>query len=180
MMQYYFLTGDIGGTNSRMAFYDAQCNQCTPILEKHYRNAEHILPENYNDPKIFINQIIIPFLKYCFDQMKNTSEAASQNNYSESNIQIIATFAVAGMVLNNQVNLTNLGNMLIDGNAIANNNENLYLRKIIICRIINDFVAVTYIHHIYIVLFIDSFCSCCCYSANISFNVQLQLHRPSS
>jgi glucokinase len=146
MMKYYLLTGDIGGTNSRMAFYDTECNKCTPIFEKHYRNATHILPEHYNDPKIFTNQIIIPFLKYCFDELKKKNESASRN-INEKNIQIIATFAVAGMVLNNQVNLTNLGNMLIDGNAIMKNNENEYLRKIVICRIINDFVAVTFIEN---------------------------------
>ena len=135
IMKYYLLTGDIGGTNSRMALYDAKCNKCTPMFEKHYRNAVHILPEHYSDPNIFTNQIIIPFLKHCFDEMKKNGESINQ-------IQIVATLAVAGMVLNNQVQLTNLGNMLIDGNAITKNNENDHLRKIVICRIINDFVAV--------------------------------------
>ena len=65
-----------------------------------------------------------------------------KNGESINQIQIVATLAVAGMVLNNQVQLTNLGNMLIDGNAITKNNENDHLRKIVICRIINDFVAV--------------------------------------
>jgi hypothetical protein len=49
------------------------------------------------------------------------------------------------MVLNNQVRLTNLGSMLIDGNAITNNNEHEILRKIVVCRIINDFVAVKFL-----------------------------------
>lgn len=136
-MKYYLLTGDIGGTNSRMAFYDTHSSKCTPIYEKHYRNSEHILPEYYNDPCIFTNQIIIPFLKYCFEEMTKEESASTEND-----VQIIATLAVAGMVLNNQVRLTNLGNILIDGNAIAKDNKNEYLRKIIICRIINDFVAV--------------------------------------
>jgi hypothetical protein len=125
-----------------MAFYDTQCSTCTaPAFEKHYRNSEHILQENYNDPKIFTNQIIIPFLKYCFDEMKKNDASTSPTS-----IQIIATLAVAGMVLNNQVRLTNLGNMLIDGNAIMHSNDNEYLQKIVICRIINDFVAVRFIH----------------------------------
>ena len=144
MMKYYLLTGDIGGTNSRMAFYDthhtssSNKKKCHPIYEKHYRNAEHILPEYYNDPNVFTNQIIIPFLKYCFEEMKNDNATSTEND----GVQIIATLAVAGMVLNNQVHLTNLGNMLIDGNAIANNNKDEFMRKIVVCRIINDFVAV--------------------------------------
>ena len=141
MVKYYLLTGDIGGTNSRMAFYDTSgTGKCQPMLERHYRNAEHILPEHYKDPNIFTNQIIIPFLKYCFAEIKNLNSASADDE-----VHIIATLAVAGMVLNNQVRLTNLGSMLIDGNAIMNNNEHEILRKIVVCRIINDFVAVKFL-----------------------------------
>jgi glucokinase len=159
MMKYYLLTGDIGGTNSRMAFYDTQSSKCMPVYQKQYRNSEHILPAYYEDPNVFTHQIIIPFLKYCFEEMKNDKSICK-----EDDVQIIATLAVAGMVLNNRVNLTNLGSILIDGNAIAKNNTNEYLRKIVICRIINDFVAVR--SHIYVLSYFrytkfvvtDNFC----------------------
>jgi glucokinase len=130
----YLLTGDIGGTNSRMALYGAHDD--VPLVERYYRNSEHIPEESYSDPNVFPNHIIRPFLEYCWDQLPSIT----------SNVQIIATFAIAGFVLNNQVRLTNLGNMLVDGTAIATHyKKDSYLKHIVVCRIINDFVAVRFV-----------------------------------
>jgi glucokinase len=50
--------------------------------------------------------------------------------------------AIAGVVSNNAVRLTNLGDMLVDGNAIERETKDKYLKHIVVCRIMNDFVAV--------------------------------------
>jgi glucokinase len=133
----YLLTGDIGGTNSRMALYGV--NVHIPLVEKYYRNAEHIPEEFYSDPNVFPNHILRPFLQYCWEE----HEGGVLLPPLTSNVQIIATFAIAGFVLNNQVRLTNLGGMLVDGTAIATKYKtDPYLKHIVVCRIINDFVAV--------------------------------------
>jgi glucokinase len=62
---------------------------------------------------------------------------------SLSQVQIIATFAVAGFVLDSKVKLTNLGSMLVDGSAISATKNDKYMKQIVVCRIINDFVAVS-------------------------------------
>jgi glucokinase len=137
----YLLTGDIGGTNSRMALYEV--NDDTPLVEKYYRNAEHIHEESYGDRNVFPNRIIRPFLQYCWEEHEEGGVLPPLT----SNVQIIATFAIAGFVLNNQVRLTNLGGMLVDGTAIATKcNKDPYLKHIVVCRIINDFVAVRKIY----------------------------------
>ena len=137
MSSTYLLTGDIGGTNSRMALYDVNTNpHSKPRVEKYYRNTEQIPSESYNDPEIFQTKIITAFVKHCWEECETVILPPLHS------VQIIATLAVAGFVLQNRVHLTNLGNMLVDGTAIGNNTNNKYLKPIIVCRIINDFVAV--------------------------------------
>jgi glucokinase len=132
----YLLTGDIGGTNSRMALYDVSSPVAPPLVERTFRNFEHIPSDRYCDPNVFASCIIVPFLEYCWEQQTAvTLEPLSR-------VCILATLATAGLVHQNRGNLTNLGNMLIDGNAIAENTLNKYLNCIAVCRIINDFVAV--------------------------------------
>jgi glucokinase len=132
----YLLTGDIGGTNSRMALYDV--NAETPLVVKEYRNAMHIPKESYSDPNVFPHRIVRPFLEFCWNELEGGLLPPLN-----SQVQIIATFAIAGFVLNNQVHLTNLGSMLVDGTAIATKyKKDPYLKHIVLCRIINDFVAV--------------------------------------
>jgi glucokinase len=132
----YLLTGDIGGTNSRMALYDVSSPVAPPLVERTFRNFEHIPSDRYSDPNVFSSCIIVPFLQYCWEeQTAVTLEPLSR-------VCILATLATAGLVHQNRGNLTNLGNMLIDGNAIAENTLNKYLNCIAVCRIINDFVAV--------------------------------------
>ena len=137
----YLLTGDIGGTNSRMGLYDATQPECKALVEKYYRNSEHIPEDCYGQPEVFPTKIVVPFLKYCWEEAHD--DVTTLEPFGR--VLILATLATAGMVANNQANLTNLGNMLIDGNAIEENTECKYLKQIVVCRIINDFVAVSLI-----------------------------------
>jgi hypothetical protein len=64
-------------TNSRMALYDAVTSakdnsQDQPLVEKYYRNTEHIPAESYNDPKIFQKNIVMPFIQYCWEEYPST------------------------------------------------------------------------------------------------------------
>jgi glucokinase len=54
---------------------------------------------------------------------------------------IISCIATAGVVTDNAAKLTNLGNLLIDGNQMQANTSNKYLKCIQRCLVINDFVA---------------------------------------
>lgn len=66
----YLLTGDIGGTNARMSFYDANEGESgKPLLEKYYRNAEHIFEKELR-PDTFQKRIIIPFLEHCAESLE--------------------------------------------------------------------------------------------------------------
>ena len=135
----FLLTGDIGGTNSRMSLYDPAPSSCCadkPLVVKYYRNAEHIAEDCHGHPEAFANKIVIPFLKFCWEEQKESALPQI------GNVQILAVLATAGMVTNNQVRMTNLGNLLVDGTAIQENTKDPYLKHIVVCRIINDFVAV--------------------------------------
>lgn len=143
MKSIYLLTGDIGGTNSRMALYDAaerDCGHDKPLVEKYYRNAEHIPTDCNDDPEIFPQKIIIPFLKFCWEENEGSKDTLA----AFCDVQILATLAVAGIVENNSVRLTNLGGILIDGNAIGKDSNESYLDHIVVCKILNDFVAVSW------------------------------------
>ena len=132
---FYLLTGDIGGTNSRMYLYDTSCGDCDePKVVQHYRNSNHIAPEHYKEPGVFQKRIITPFLEHCW--------ASCDDLEPLNNVAIVATLAIAGVVDDNRVHLTNLGGILVDGTAIEMDKSNKYLKHIVVCRIINDFVAV--------------------------------------
>jgi len=135
----YLLTGDIGGTNSRMSLYDCtdDCEK-PPVVEKYYRNAKHIPEDCHGHPETFQNNILIPFIKHCWEENDVVLECAL------SEATILATLATAGTVAENRVNMTNLGNLLVDGTAIERNQKDPYLKHVKVCRIINDFVAVRY------------------------------------
>ena len=131
----YLLTGDIGGTNSRMGLYMVDCN--TPLCVKTYRNAEYI-PKSPSKGT-FEKSIIGPFLQHCFDSVQHLSPIQQTD--------IIACLAIAGPVKNNQVTMSNLHNLEIDGTAIAKNvycPANPFIDAIKVCTIINDFVAQGY------------------------------------
>jgi glucokinase len=137
----FLLTGDIGGTNSRMSLYDAsesECSKDTPLAVYYYRNKHTIPDDCHGHADIFEQKIVIPFLKYCWEE----NEESKAKLPPLHQVQILATLATAGIVANNQAKLTNLGDMLVDGNAIADNYSDPYLKHIVVCHVLNDFVAV--------------------------------------
>jgi len=136
----FLLTGDIGGTNSRMSLYDTTYSSSgsdQPLVDKYYRNSEHLPEDCHDHPEAFANKIVIPFLKYCWEEQTEAKLPPI------AQVQILAALATAGIVSNNQVRMTNLGYLLVDGNAIQENTKDTYLKHVAVCRIINDFVAVS-------------------------------------
>lgn len=131
---FYLLTGDIGGTNSRMSLYDVRKEE--PLVVKYFRNAEHLPDSTHGDDKAFEKFIVIPFLKHCW--------ASCNKLVPLEDCDIIGCLATAGLVTANGVRMTNLGNMLVDGNALAANTTDPYLKRVKVCRLINDFVAQGY------------------------------------
>ena len=133
----YLLTGDIGGTNSRMSLYatDCACDEDKPLVVEIYKNEEH-LTEKFDDPNTFPTKVIVPFLELCWKKISNLVPI--------SDCEIIACLAIAGVVTHNRVNLTNLENLVIDGTHIAKCRNNAYLARVTTCKIINDFVAQGY------------------------------------
>jgi glucokinase len=150
----YLMTGDIGGTNSRMSLYASHtsCGHDEPLFQKTFRNHE-ALPEHVrSDPNAFIKYIIIPFLEYCWTQEnKNKTLLVPLNECT-----IFGCLATAGIVNENKVEMTNLGNLRINGNSIPCYHKyksemddaallnNPYLSRIVQCHIVNDFVAQGY------------------------------------
>jgi glucokinase len=137
-MKTYLLTGDIGGTNSRMGLYNTTSPE--PLKVKIYRNQDYLPSDNREGSTVFQDIIIAPFLKLCFDDLgisPNDTEDIS------SGLRIVACLACAGPVQNNRVRMSNLGYMLVDGCAIGNSSDP-YLVHIAHCSVINDFVAQGY------------------------------------
>jgi glucokinase len=130
----YLLTGDIGGTNSRMGLFSADSD--IPLVVRYYRNQDFL---NEKEDGIFEKMIIAPFLKHCWEECKGLVELGSA--------EIIVCLAVAGPVRANSVAMSNLHSIIIDGNAIAKQTycpQEPYLARIKVCKIINDFVAQGY------------------------------------
>jgi glucokinase len=130
----YLLTGDIGGTNSRMGLYDV--NSSIPLVVKYYRNQDYLKEKSDG---IFEKFIIAPFLQHCWESNSNLAAL--------TDAEIISCLAVAGPVRNNAVWMSNLHNLVIDGTAIAKHlycPKDPYLNLIKVCKIINDFVAQGY------------------------------------
>jgi len=127
------LTGDVGGTNSRMALYGAASS--IPLCVKYYRNEEHIKEKKDG---IFEAKIIAPFLQHCWDSVKGLEPI----DWSE----IVACLAIAGPVRDNRVQMSNLKDIVIDGHAIETGMfcEEIYVKRIKVCKVINDFVAQGY------------------------------------
>eukprot|EP00977_Amphora_coffeiformis_P028161 scaffold34710_cov208-Amphora_coffeaeformis.AAC.7 len=134
----YLLTGDIGGTNSRMSLYDVRHSE--PKVVKYYRNAEHLPEERLKDADAFSMHIVVPFLKHCWEQQADDGLVLAPLEETE----IVACVATAGVVTDNAAKLTNLGGLLIDGNAIQADTKNAYLKHVKRVFVINDFVAQGY------------------------------------
>lgn len=130
----YLLTADVGGTNSRMGLYSVE--DCIPLVVKYYRNQDYMISKQDG---IFEKNIIAPFLQHCWESNANLQPL--------DQVEIIACLAIAGPVRNNSVFISNLHDIVIDGNAIAKQlycpNEP-YLARIKVCKIINDFVGQGY------------------------------------
>lgn len=130
----YLLTGDIGGTNSRMSLYDVRDSTTKPRVEFPYRNAQHLPEESLKDPDAFPLRIVVPFLEYCWKTDASLAPLAEA--------EIVGCIATAGVVSNNRARLTNLGNLLIDGTAMQSKyKSNQYLKQVQRVVVINDFVA---------------------------------------
>ena len=127
----YLLTGDIGGTNSRMGLYMVGNN--TPLHVVTYRNAEHL---QQKEDGIFTRKIIAPFLKDCWETVPNMEPIEMS--------EIVACLAIAGPVKHNKVSMSNLHNIEICGDDIVSEAGNPYIASIKVCKIINDFVAQGY------------------------------------
>jgi glucokinase len=134
-MKTYLLTGDIGGTNSRLGLYNTSSPE--PLKVKIYRNQDHLPKDNNDNATAFQDKIIAPFLKLCFEELNISPDEV---NDISSEFRILACLAVAGPVQNNRVQMSNLGNLLVDGGVIANA-SGPYLVHIHHCSVINDFVA---------------------------------------
>jgi len=136
-MASYLLTGDIGGTNSRMGLY--LVGNATPLSVVIYRNADHLTKR---EPGIFSRKIIYPFLKQCWENHPNMHPIELS--------EIVACLAIAGPVRNNKVAMSNLHFIEINGNDIVNDVDdcgeegNCFLRSVRVCKVINDFVAQGY------------------------------------
>eukprot|EP00535_Pseudo-nitzschia_heimii_P010832 CAMPEP_0197199246 /NCGR_PEP_ID=MMETSP1423-20130617/33788_1 /TAXON_ID=476441 /ORGANISM="Pseudo-nitzschia heimii, Strain UNC1101" /LENGTH=423 /DNA_ID=CAMNT_0042653101 /DNA_START=108 /DNA_END=1376 /DNA_ORIENTATION=- len=127
----YLLTGDIGGTNSRMGLYGIGNN--TPLGALTYRNADHLKEK---EDGIFTRNIIAPFLKHCWETIPGMAPIELS--------EIIACLAVAGPVKQNTVIMSNLHNIEICGDSIVAERDDPYVQSIQVCKIINDFVAQGY------------------------------------
>ena len=134
MKTTYLLTGDIGGTFSRMTLYDTSCT--IPLCHKEYFN-ERQLHEGAQDG-IFERKIIAPFLQHCWETLHGLETIEL--------VEIVACLACAGPVDDNRCSLGNRGNVVVDGTAIAKQKyfENVYISAIKVCKVINDFVAQGY------------------------------------
>lgn len=136
----YLLTGDIGGTNSRLSLYEtiSHCgSDDSALVKKTFRNADEFTNDDGHeiDPGVFARKILSPFIKYCIEEQEDVK--------IRQDCLILATLASAGVVNGNRVRLTNLGHgLLIDGDAIALNSTDPYISKVFHCKVINDFVAV--------------------------------------
>lgn len=132
MVTSYLLTGDIGGTNSRMGLYLVGNN--TPLFVKTYRNLDFFTKK---EAGIFENNVIGPFLKTCWETVPNMTPIELS--------EIIACLAIAGPVKNNKVIMSNLHDIEICGDTIVESEHAChYLKAIQVCKIINDFVAQGY------------------------------------
>lgn len=109
-----------------------------PLAVKTYSNDEHVQKPKRDG--IFEQQIIAPFLEYCWSTVPNIAPIEVS--------EIVATLAIAGTVRHNKVHMTNLHGIEINGDAIArqayNTNADPRMAAIKVCTIINDFVAQGY------------------------------------
>jgi len=134
MITHYLLTGDIGGTNSRLGLYDTSSS--IPLCVEIYENEEH-LNEGAQDG-IFEKKIIAPFLRLCWETVPGLAPIELT--------EIVACLACAGPITDNRCILSNRGNVVVDGSTIVEQKyyEDEFISMIKVCKVINDFVAQGY------------------------------------
>lgn len=134
MKTHYLLTGDIGGTNARLALYDISSS--IPLCDKIYQNEE-VLREGASNG-IFEKKIIVPFLKLCWEIVPGLATVELT--------EIVACLACAGPVKDNRCVMSNRANVVVDGDTIMKQAyvKDKYLSTIKVCKVINDFVAQGY------------------------------------
>jgi glucokinase len=116
-----------------MGLYSLGCD--TPLAAVTYQNSEHITEKEGN----FAEKIVGPFLRHCWATIPNIAPIELS--------EVIASLAIAGPVRNNRVQMSNLHDIEIDGNAMADHSRGSadpYMASIKVCKIINDFVAQGY------------------------------------
>ena len=140
-LTYYLLTGDVGGTNSRMRLYKLDEDvslRPMQVAKKDYENQKEI---HGNENAVFEDNIIAPFLKFCWEEHEHEFVPIEQ-------AKIVACLAIAGPVQNNAMTMSNLKDITVDGTAIEQSKDredaNMYLKRIERCMIINDFVVQGY------------------------------------
>eukprot|EP00597_Dinobryon_sp_UTEXLB2267_P000637 CAMPEP_0170067782 /NCGR_PEP_ID=MMETSP0019_2-20121128/6991_1 /TAXON_ID=98059 /ORGANISM="Dinobryon sp., Strain UTEXLB2267" /LENGTH=412 /DNA_ID=CAMNT_0010275239 /DNA_START=36 /DNA_END=1274 /DNA_ORIENTATION=- len=126
MRRETFLSGDIGGTNTRFMLYEVEVTE--EILQMSLKSS-HVIPGELILNKKYQNQEFDSFISV----LKQFLEDAGS-----SKPPITACFACAGPVKNNVVRFTNRDSWHIDGELIA---EELGIDSV---RLINDFLAVGY------------------------------------
>ncbi|KAG7370545.1 glucokinase [Nitzschia inconspicua] len=137
------VAGDIGGTNSRLALYTSNGER---VYYRDYRNEEYLLKDADDDTtpsdRMFEQKILIPFLQSC------CSEGRSSTTYDWNVFEIVVVcLAVAGPVKDNTVQTSRHKALEINGYDLlqrCQNSDDPFIRKIVQCCIINDFVAQGY------------------------------------
>lgn len=125
---YYFLVGDIGGTNTRLALYrsnDSKRHYKDPLILKEYLNEEYLGKDHENivvndddeqesgycdnnNNMNFVHKIIIPFLQECVklsalriwnEDYRDHNDGSEEYNFHHTMMtKIIICLAVAGPV----------------------------------------------------------------------------------
>mmetsp|Transcript_16858 Transcript_16858/g.30530 ORF Transcript_16858/g.30530 Transcript_16858/m.30530 type:complete len:284 (+) Transcript_16858:106-957(+) len=134
MKTHYLLTGDIGGTNSRLGLYDLSSS--IPLCVKIYQNEEELRVGASNG--IFEKKIIVPFLNLCWETVPGLAPVELT--------EIVACLACAGPVEDNRCIMSNRDNIVVDGDTIVKQTyvKDKYLSAIKVCKVINDFLAQGY------------------------------------
>jgi glucokinase len=134
MKTHYLLTGDIGGTNSRLGLYDLSSS--IPLCVKIYQNEEELKEGASNG--IFEKKIIVPFLNLCWETVPGLAPVELA--------EIVACLACAGPVKDNRCIMSNRDNIVVDGDTIVKQTyvKDKYLSAIKVCKVINDFLAQGY------------------------------------
>ncbi|KAG7344562.1 glucokinase [Nitzschia inconspicua] len=141
---FVIVAGDVGGTNSRLALYTSNGER---LYHRDYRNEEYLLKDDDDDvdttpsDRMFEQKILIPFLQCCCSEGRSST-------YDWNVFEIVVVcLAVAGPVKDNTVQTSRHKALEINGYDLlqrCQNSGDPFIRKVVQCYIINDFVAQGY------------------------------------